>query len=143
MAISHSPLFHPRILRRLLEAQNLPGDLSERHARILPWVKRLRAGQLDEIKEVSLHGEFLVRVFGDALGYRGFAQTGDQGWELTAEKTVSSSGKSADGALGFFGAGGEANVIAPIELKGAKQSLDVALGRTLTPVQQAWEYANR
>lgn len=143
MAPPHTRIFHPRAINRQLGIHSFPSDLVVRHERfVLPWVKRLRSGDLDEIKERSLQGPFLLGFFGGALGYRAFADSGEAEWELTAEKTVSKSGKSVDGALGFFGSGGKSKVITPIELKGAKQSLDVALGRTLTPIQQAWEYAD-
>jgi hypothetical protein len=143
MALPHTRIFHPRAITRHLAIHAFPSDMTTRHERfVLPWVKRLRSGDLDEVKERSLQGPFLLGFFGGALGYRAFADSGEAEWELTAEKTVSKSGKSVDGALGFFGSGGESKVIAPIELKGAKQSLDVALGRTLTPIQQAWEYAD-
>src|SRR6202044_2639019 len=33
-------------------------------------------------------------------------------------------------------------VLVPIELEGARQDLDRSGGRALTPVQQAWDYAN-
>jgi type I restriction-modification system DNA methylase subunit len=137
-----APLFHPRVLPKSLEAHTFPDDLARRHEVLRPWVAALRAGKLDQAKEVSLHGEFLTRVFGDALGYRSIAQSGTEGWELAAEKTVGLGGKSADGALGFFQKDRPARVLAAIELKGATQHLDRALGRVLNPVQQAWDYAN-
>lgn len=143
MSLPYVKLFHPRVVRRQLETLQFPDDLAERHARfVLPWVIRLRRGKLDEIKERSLQGAFLASIFGGALGYRAMTDSSEPQWTLVAEKTVSKSGKSADGALGFFSTQGESRVIAPIELKGANQLLDVAPGRTLTPVQQAWEYAN-
>lgn len=143
MSLPYVKLFHPRVVRRELESLRFPDDLEERHARfVVPWVTRLRRGELDEVKEVSLQGAFLAGIFGGALGYRSMTDSADPEWSLVAEKTVSKTGKSADGALGFFSTHGESRVVAPIELKGAKQSLDVAQGRTLTPVQQAWEYAN-
>lgn len=51
-------------------------------------------------------------------------------------------GKSVDGALGFFRQGEPGRVLVPIELKPARQDLDRSGGRALTPVQQAWDYAN-
>ena len=52
------------------------------------------------------------------------------------------SGGSADGAIGFFSKG-HSRVVAPIELKGATQFLEHANGRSLTPIQQGWDYANK
>ena len=56
------------------------------------------------------------------------------------------SGGSADSAIGFFEkAKGKAkdrsHVVAPIGLKGASQFLEHAKGRSLTPIQQGWDYA--
>ena len=51
-------------------------------------------------------------------------------------------GKSVDGALGFFRHGEPGRVLVPIELKPVRQDLDRSGGRALTPVQQAWDYAN-
>lgn len=140
---SHSPLFHSRLLKERLAGHAFPADFADRHAILQQWVLALRAGKLDTTKEVSLHGDFLGDVFGRALGYRTVTTSGAGGWEISAEKTMGGGGKSADGALGFFAPGAPGKVVAPIELKGAKQSLDHAMGRVLTPVQQAWDYANR
>ncbi|MEO7328813.1 MAG: N-6 DNA methylase, partial [Minicystis sp.] len=139
--LRHSPLFHPRLLKQI-DTWLFPPDLARRHDVLRKWVDSLKAGTIDEKKEVSLHGGFLTRVFGDALGYRGATEAGAEGWELEAEQRVGTGGKSADGALGFFQKGQEGKVLAAIELKGAKQALDHAAGRALTPVQQAWDYAN-
>ncbi len=134
--------FIPRVLDERLAGHTFPADLADRHAILKNWVLALRTGKLDASKEVSLHGDFLGDVFGRALGYRTVTTSGAGGWEVSAEKTMGGGGKSADGALGFFSAGAPGTVIAPIELKGAKQDLDLAMGRALTPVQQAWDYAN-
>ena len=139
---SRAPLFHPRVFKERLTGFVFPNDLAERHAILHKWVLALRAGKLDASKEVSLHGDFLSDVFGRALGYRTVTTSGAGAWEVSAERTMGGGGKSADGALGFFAPNTPGIVIAPIELKGAKQSLDLALGRKQTPVQQAWDYAN-
>ena len=140
---TRSPLFHPRLLDERIKGHTFPADLPERHAILKQWVLALRAGKLASSKEVSLHGDFLADVFGRALGYRTVTTSGAGGWELSAERTMGAGGKSADGALGFFAPGTPGTVVAPIELKGAKQQLDIAMGRALTPVQQAWDHANR
>lgn len=139
---TRAPLFHARILRERLAGFVFPGDLAERHAILQTWVLALRAGKLDAAKEVSLHGEFLTDVFGRALGYQTLTTSGAGAWEVSAERTMGGGGKSADGALGFFAPNTTGIVVAPIELKAAKQSLDLAVGRNQTPVQQAWDYAN-
>ncbi|MBX7191312.1 MAG: hypothetical protein K1X94_04615 [Sandaracinaceae bacterium] len=135
----HLTLFHPRLVRERVEA--LPTGLFDKHrATIAPWLEHLKSGALDDTKEVSLHAGFLERVFGDVLGYRTMAKASGGAWDLVAEKSLL--GGSADGALGFF-RHGESRVVAPIELKGAAQYLDHAKGRSLTPIQQGWDYAVR
>ncbi|MRG96713.1 Eco57I restriction-modification methylase domain-containing protein [Polyangium spumosum] len=136
------PLFHAGILKQRLSGHTFPADLDARHEILKKWVLAQRAGKLDSAKEVELHGEFLGDVFGRALGYRTRTGSGAGAWEISAERTMGGGGKSADGALGFFAPGKPAVVLAPIELKGAKRSLDHAMGRVHTPVQQAWDYAN-
>ena len=136
------PLFHVRVHPKQIAAFAFPEDLDRRHAIVLGFVDALKRGRLDDKKEVSLHGDFLTRVFGDALGYRTVTQSGAEGWELVAEQRMGSGGKSVDGALGFFRQGEADRVLVPIELKSVRQDLDRSGGRALTPVQQAWDYAN-
>jgi SAM-dependent methyltransferase len=136
------PLFHARVHPKQIASFTFPADLDRRHAIVLGFVDALKRGRLDDAKEVSLHGDFLTRVFGDALGYRSVSQAGPDGWELEAERRMGAGGKSVDGALGFFREGEPGRVLVPIELKSARQDLDRSGGRALTPVQQAWDYAN-
>jgi type I restriction-modification system DNA methylase subunit len=135
----HVPLFHARLVRERAKAVDA-AHLQKHRESISVWLDHLRKGTLDVTKEVSLHGGFLERIFGDVLGYPSMAQATQGRWELTAEKSVLSGG-SADGAIGFFEKGA-ARVVAPIELKGAGQFLDHAKGRSRTPIQQGWDYAN-
>ncbi|AFY59272.1 Eco57I restriction-modification methylase domain-containing protein [Synechococcus sp. PCC 6312] len=146
-----NPLFHDRTLNAAIRAFTFPADLPERQGKILQWIDVLQSGTLDEIKETSLHGSFLADIFQAILGYRSVIAGGGQAWEIHAEQTISDGGGSADGALGFFTATVQAKggvklsgrVIAPIELKGAKDDLDrVAPGRKESAVDQGWRYAN-
>lgn len=137
----HLPLFHPRLVRD--RVKTLDATLFQTHARTVNvWLDHLRSGTLDATSEVKLHGGFLERIFCDVLGYSTMAMAKDGVWELEAEKRLPKG--SADGAIGFFSkAGTKSQVIAPIELKGAAQFLDHAKGRSLTPIQQGWDYANK
>ncbi|MBD2428823.1 Eco57I restriction-modification methylase domain-containing protein [Phormidium sp. FACHB-1136] len=148
---SHHRLFQEKTLSRALKGFTFPDDIATRHQAILQWVKALESGTLDAMKETSLHGDFLHKVFQEVLGYRSVVGGAGQRWELHAEQTISDGGGSADGALGFFTAitdqkGGkklEGRVIAPIELKGSKNDLDrAAPGRKESAVDQGWRYAN-
>jgi type I restriction-modification system DNA methylase subunit len=136
------PLFHPRVHPKQIASFDFPADLADRHKVLLGYVDALKAGTLAQQKEVSLHGDFLSHVFGDALGYRSVTRAGPDGWELEAERRMGGGGKSVDGALGFFQQGEPGRVRVPIELKPVHQDLDRSGGRALTPVQQACDYAN-
>jgi len=146
-----NPLFNNKTLKSAAQSFSFPSNLEEQQQNIIQWIEPLEKGVLDEIKEVSLHGQFLADVFQQVLGYRSVIQGSGQAWEIHAEQTISDGGGSADGALGFFtateGKKGKAKlhgrVIAPIELKGAKNDLDrPAPGRNESAVNQGWRYAN-
>ncbi|MFB8794259.1 MAG: Eco57I restriction-modification methylase domain-containing protein [Microcoleus sp.] len=144
-------LFHTKTLNIALRAFSFPQDMEARHQKLAMWIAALQTGTLDEVKEVSLHGSFLNDIFQDVLGYRSVIQGAGKSWEIHAEQTISDGGGAADGAIGFFTATENAKgkvklqgkVIAPIELKGAKNDLDrPAPGRTESAVDQGWRYAN-
>jgi len=144
-------LFHSKTLNIALRAFSFPQDMEARHQKLGMWIAALQTGTLDEVKEVSLHGSFLNDIFQDILGYRSVIQGAGKSWEIHAEQTISDGGGAADGAIGFFTATENAKgkvklqgkVIAPIELKGAKNDLDrPAPGRTESAVDQGWRYAN-
>ena len=144
-------LFHSKTLNTALRAFSFPQDMETRHQKLGMWIAALQTGTLDEVKEVSLHGSFLNDIFQDVLGYRSVIQGAGKSWEIHAEQTISDGGGAADGAIGFFTATENAKgkvklqgkVIAPIELKGAKNDLDrPAPGRAESAVDQGWRYAN-
>ena len=144
-------LFHTKTLNIALRAFSFPQDMEARHQKLGTWIAALQTGTLDQVKEVSLHGSFLNDIFHDVLGYRSVIQGAGKSWEIHAEQTISDGGGAADGAIGFFTATENAKgkvklqgkVIAPIELKGAKNDLDrPAPGRTESAVDQGWRYAN-
>jgi len=134
-------LFHKRLLRDRIAQHTFLPDITERHAQVLKLIAMKQAGKL-AAKEVSLHGTYLQYMFLNALGYtdRGHSEAG---WQLEPEKRVGASNKSVDAALGFFSAEKARDVvIVPLELKGLDHPLDLPKGRALSPVQQAWDYAN-
>lgn len=144
-------LFHSKTLNKALKAFTFPPDLVARHQKIQQWIVTLKTGTLNQIKEVSLQGDFLKDTFQEVLSYRSVIQGGGKSWELHAEQAISDGGGFADGALGFFtaveGKKGkvklQGRVVAPIELKGAKDDLDrPAPGRKESAVEQGWRYAN-
>ncbi|MEG4031969.1 MULTISPECIES: Eco57I restriction-modification methylase domain-containing protein [unclassified Microcoleus] len=149
---SSRALFHSKTLNTALRAFSFPQDMEVRHQKLGTWIATLKTGTLDEVKEVALHGSFINDIFQDVLGYCSVIQGAGKAWEINAEQTISDGGGSADGAIGFFTAADNAKgkavslqgkVIAPIELKGAKNDLDrPASRRTESAVDQGWRYAN-
>lgn len=145
-------LFHSKTLNTALRAFSFPQDMEVRHQKLGTWIATLKTGTLDEVKEVALHGSFINDIFQDVLGYCSVIQGAGKAWEINAEQTISDGGGSADGAIGFFTAADnpkgkavslQGKVIAPIELKGAKNDLDrPASGRSESAVDQGWRYAN-
>lgn len=144
-------LFHSKTFNTALRNFNFPANFETRHQKIKQWITVLEKGTLDEVKEVSLHGNFLNDIFQEVLGYCSIIQGGGKTWEIHSELTISDGGGSADGAIGFFTASEkkqgkvklEGKVVAPIELKAARIDLDRPTpGRKETPVEQGWRYAN-
>ncbi|WP_071191695.1 Eco57I restriction-modification methylase domain-containing protein [Trichormus sp. NMC-1] len=147
----YKTLFQKKALKNALGNFKFPSDLEERHKIVKKWVNALKSGTLDQVKEVSLHGDFLKDIFQDVLGYCSIIEGAGKVWEIHAEQTIADGGGSADAALGFFTATennkGKVNlqgkVVAPIELKGTKDDLDrPASGRKESAVDQGWRYAN-
>jgi type I restriction-modification system DNA methylase subunit len=146
---SLKPLFHRQTLNQTVSHFTFPNNLEKRHQIIINWVNLLRSGKLIAMNEVSLHGQFLGEIFQEVLGYQ--PVTKSESWEICAETSISDGGGSADAALGFFTAVAgkknqkklEGKIVAPIELKGAKNDLDnVTPGRKESAVDQGWRYAN-
>lgn len=144
-------LFQKKALKNALGNFRFPSDLEARHKIIKKWVEALNSGTLNQVKEVSLHGDFLKDIFQDILGYSSIIAGGGKVWEIHAEQTIADGGGSADAALGFFTATEnskgkvklQGKVVAPIELKGTKDDLDrPAPGRKESAVDQGWRYAN-
>ncbi len=131
------PLFHPRIIEQI--TANAPESIPEGHAQIVSdWAATIENRSIHQQTEVAVHGHFTQRILIDVLGYVGFGNQDE--WTLQPEQQIGSG--AVDVALGRF-ANGQADVIAPFELKPAKmRDLDAVMpGRNKTPVQQAWEYA--
>ncbi|MEC4806509.1 MAG: Eco57I restriction-modification methylase domain-containing protein [Jaaginema sp. PMC 1079.18] len=146
---SLKPLFHGKTLNLALSHFHFPDDLEKRHQIVMNWVDLWQSGKLTAMNEVSLHGQFLGEIFQEVLGYQ--PVTKSEIWEIYAETSISDGGGSADGALGFFTAVAgkknqkklEGKIVAPIELKGAKNNLDkITPGRKESAVDQGWRYAN-
>ncbi len=119
----------------------VPDDLDRRIDEVDRVARELRLGRLDEVKETSFHAEFAGKIFADALDYQRRTDGEAGTWELDWEATIPGTGQEADLGLGLFDYSHPDRIIVPVELKGAKQSLDRRGSRRRTPVEQARDYA--
>jgi hypothetical protein len=130
-------LFNPRILDKALGAG---GPIPAEHMAIVrDWAESIRDASIYGRNETQLEGDFKARIMEAVLGYTPFGRDADQ----TIEAKQQMGSGTVDLALGRFG-GDHPVIIAPFELKGANtRDLDAPMpGRKITPVQQAWNYAN-
>ncbi len=128
-------LFNRKTLERFVK----PAPLPPAHFALLQsWADMIGSGRVYGLKEVALHGEFTETIIKGVLGYLG--PSGGAEYTVATEQAILQG--SVDLALGRFG-GGKPEILAPLELKGAKtKDLDAIMpGRNKTPIQQAWEYA--
>ena len=114
-------------------------EFKRAHAIFLHWADLEDKGRLAR-KETSIDADFLLRLFGDALGYKPVTE-GSSEYELERQYTVPGVG-TADGAIGNFSASSRNVPVAIIELKNADVNLDTNRFNGRTPVQQCWDYLN-
>jgi len=133
-------LFLPKQLteQALRKAHLYKDDLERAHAILLKWADMEVSGALDR-KETALDAEFLLDIFGHALGYRPLT-AGEPTHELERAFSVPEVG-TADAALGEFSSETQ-RPAALIELKSADVDLDRTRVNGRTPVQQCWDYLN-
>ena len=91
-------------------------------------------------KETALNANFLLEIFGEALGYKPSTQSPEE-WRLERNYSVPGIG-TADGALGNFSPNDLTTVVAVIELKAAGADLDRDKFNGRRVVQQCWDYLN-
>jgi hypothetical protein len=132
-------LFNKKLIERTLAAQ--PPAIPERHREALSvWANSIRSGQIDRINESQGEQRFNSVIIEQVLGYVPDVATG----VATMRVKQPMGHGTVDLALGKFPATGPSVIIAPFELKGSDtRDLDAPMpGRKITPVQQAWNYAN-
>lgn len=129
-------LFNDKIVSAALtQLADAPEGLSAAAAN---WAARSRDAAFELLNESQLEQDFNRTILQDVLGYTPRAL--DVAGTMQVKQSIPG-GTIVDVALGRFDAG-EAAIVAPLELKGPKVSLDrIMPGRAKTPVQQAWEYA--
>ncbi len=129
------------ILPRFLDAASKDERFTEvtqlAHAILIRWADLETSGKLAKMNETQLQGDFLAEVFGEALGYRRFAE-GENTWALEQHQTVGS--QTPDAVLGRFGPTIDPGISAVIELKGPTGHLDLDRSKGRTPVDQCWDY---
>src|ERR1043166_2166789 len=138
---THPRLFLPKYLAE--EATRLmidPGELARTGAALKLWADAARDGHLDQ-KETSLDGEFLQKIFGEALNYKSVTESPND-YHREKNPTIAGAG-IADGALGLFISGQAVAPSVVIELKGPRADLDHDKFNGRTPVQQCWDYLNQ
>ncbi len=105
------------------------------------WYADLQSGKVAQRTEEQQKSEFLDKVFGEALGYKG----SNTAWKLEKEYTLLD-GSEADGLLGFFGVQKTPSIRVAIEIKKLKINLDkpqMQRDDRYTPVQQGFHYAHQ
>jgi hypothetical protein len=132
-------LILPRFLKQAGDEMRLREEQERVHGILIRWADLEKSGRLRRMKERNLQGEFLVDVFGAALGYTMFSAGAAQ-WHLQPHFAVP--GGEADAALGQFGSDETHAPAAFIELKGPTADLDRHRFNGRTPVQQLWDYLN-
>jgi hypothetical protein len=133
-------LILPRYLEE--EADKLVyGGPQQQHAFeiVKKWAHQEQKGQLWK-KETAMDADFLHEIFGDALGYKRYAESPEK-YHLQRNFTVPGIG-TADAALGEFTPSSPASPLVVVELKGAETDLDRDKINGRTPVQQCWDYLN-
>ncbi len=132
----------PLFLRKYLAADARDRRLAtpqrqQAHEILCKWADIESSGRLRDMNETQLEGDFLVDVFGRALGYTLFSENLDH-WNLQPKYNVN--GGQADAAIGLFRAGQKPTLRAVIELKGPTVNLDRDRFGGRTAIQQCWDY---
>ena len=134
-------LIVPNILSKESDSFLLRGpDQDKAFEKVKHWADMERSGFVGKTKETSIDAEFLLDIFGDALGYTPAKKNHDH-YHLERQYPVPNVGR-ADGALGHFGTGRTEPVVAVIEMKDANTDLDRDKSNGRTAVQQCFDYLN-
>ena len=110
--LDYQSLFSKRLIDKRVPNVAIP----QAHAiNLQNWAAAIRDGSIRKFGEVQIRPDFIQKIFIEVLGYTGFGSAHPE-FTITHEKQIGAG--SCDQALGFF-SGGKAEVIAPLELKGA------------------------
>ncbi len=92
---------------------------------------------------MSTDAAFFRTLFHRIFGYRLLEDSEDGHFDLEVQGAAGLSPTKMDGALGWFDGNRQRSVHVVVEMKRPSRGLDESGGSGLTPVQQAWDYANR
>ena len=142
MAVESKPLFHPEVIRQRLLSFSLPESVGQAQPKLQHWADLISSGKADTFKETALLPDFITDIFCGLLGYVGPANADANGtFTLLRETHVEVDGRSADAALGRFGADAKQFIVA-LEGKGTRDPLDRPFaGRPVSAVDQTYRYA--
>ncbi|NIN47062.1 MAG: N-6 DNA methylase [Candidatus Aminicenantes bacterium] len=119
-------------------------NLEEKQHILLNWKQVLESQSLKGLGEISIHGDFLIDIFSNVLGYKRVTENQEE-WNLVHEKKTFTDASKADGALGFFTPDSD-DIRVVIELKSLRTDLDARQQRQygkISPVEQAFSYAHK
>ncbi len=147
MSSLQKPIFSPKILQKSIERHvslsKIEG-LEQKRTILANWNNAIETELLKKAGEFPLHGDFLIDIFCNVLGYKRRIESPKQ-WNLAHEQKTKTDATKADGALGFFTPEKE-DIRVVIELKDANTDLDVKQHRKhdkRTPIEQAFSYAHK
>ncbi|QQZ28104.1 N-6 DNA methylase [Thiothrix subterranea] len=137
-------LFHPRSLSKALAANNPLKDeqIPPAARKVLEeWHAMITDGSIYKQNEKKLQPEFFRDLCGTVLGYKSFSQKDKKTGQWTFGAEESSGRGFADFCFGTFSEKNKQR-LAPFELKDPRTSnMDIPMGRTLSTVAQAAQYA--
>ncbi len=144
MPYSVNYIFNRKMLYAALEriAVSQIADIQQKQRILSNWERTIKTQTLKGAGETPVHGDFLIDIFSNVLGYKRMAEH-PEGWNLTPEKKTELDATKADGTLGFF-TKETSDVRALIELKSADADVDAKQHRKQdkrSAVEQAFGYA--
>ena len=142
--LSRGPLFDPQVYRQYVTEMRGKGvpDEAGRSKALSEWVGALATAS--SAKESELEQLFNQKVLCEVLGYSMFPSANASAWPKPPSSVTNIRGVP-DVALGSFESQAPPSFLSVLELKTPGTDLDEpqARARTLTPVQQAFEYGEQ
>ncbi len=140
-------LFNRKLLQKAIERHLDLAQiehLQQKRATLKNWQQAIASKTFKRTGEVALHGDFLIDIFGQVLGYHRQIEHPTE-WHLTHEQKTLLDATKSDGALGFFTPDSQ-DIRAIIELKSLRTDLDAKQHRKndkRSPVEQAFGYVHK